>query len=118
MDANQTCRTNPTGGNVPWMGCCRTDLANEPLGKCGISVPGSDCVERRAPGNPDNSCGGTFRIGFGSFNVIGGGNGSRGCCQWRTGICGVFDSDFGCVQVDYVPGRTPCTPDYSMGISD
>jgi hypothetical protein len=71
-------------------------------------------VERKSPGNTDATCFfGHFDVGFGGFNVVGSGN---GCCQWRTGVCGVESSDFGCVQVDEVVNRTPCTPDYSKGI--
>jgi|HubBroStandDraft_6_1064221.scaffolds.fasta_scaffold507497_2 hypothetical protein len=106
-----------TGGLVTWTGCCLTDLASEPKGKCGVADPNNTCVERKAPGNLDSTC---MDIHWtepaGAYHVTGMG---QGCCMWRTGTCGVLaiSPDYGCVPGDLIALQVPCTPDFQAGVT-
>jgi hypothetical protein len=113
MDAGALCLMGWPDISHPFTGCCLTTFPQDPQGKCGVSSGASACYERKAPGNPDSSCmGGSFTLDFGGFFV--GGSGVPGCCQWRTGTCGVAADDLGCIDYaqTFYRGK-PCTPDYS-----
>jgi hypothetical protein len=123
MDASTLCLMGWPDMSHPFTGCCLTTFPQDPQGKCGVASGTSPCFERKAPGNPDPSCpqGGNFDLCFGQglscaggFEV--GGSGTAGCCQWRTGTCGVVADDLGCIdQAQVIFQGTPCTPDYAEG---
>jgi hypothetical protein len=114
-DAGALCLVGWPDTNHTFTGCCLTSFVQDSQGKCGVSSGSSACFERKAPGNPDSTCmGGTFNVNFGSFQV--GGSGVPGCCQWRTGTCGVVGDDLGCIDHAETFFRgMPCTPDYTNG---
>jgi hypothetical protein len=117
MDPTALCLMGWPDNNHTFTGCCLTNFPQNPQGKCGVLSGSSACVERKAPGNADSKCmGGNFDVSFGSFSV--GGSGVPGCCQWRTGTCGVAAGDLGCIDYaeTFFRGK-PCTPDYANGSS-
>jgi hypothetical protein len=111
---------DPSGGSIKWSSCCLTDFPQNPEGKCGVTGNGGPCVERMAPGNLDSSCpSGDFRVSsFPPYNIVDTG---QGCCNWRTGKCGLFADtiDLGCVAIpiEISQSMPSCTPDYSHGLA-
>jgi hypothetical protein len=122
MDPSALCLMGWPDTAHTFTGCCLTAFPQNPQGKCGVSSGSSPCFERKAPGNPDPTCqGGNFDVCFGQgltcaggFRV--GGRGVPGCCQWRTGTCGVAAGDLGCIDHAETSFQgMPCTPDYANG---
>jgi hypothetical protein len=113
-DADVACRVgwqDPSGGQLQWTGCCLTSFAQNPDGKCGISLNGGECVERKTPGNLDPNCG--TNVSWRMQQTIGD---DVGCCAWRTGTCGAASRSYGCVEPSIVAAQdVPCVPDYSSG---
>ena len=113
-DEEVTCRAgwqDPSGGQLQWAGCCFTSFPQNPDGKCGISLNGGECVERKAPGNLDPNCG--TSIPWRMQQITGT---DVGCCAWRTGTCGAASGTYGCVEpAAEAAQNVPCVPDYSSG---
>jgi hypothetical protein len=108
----------PPVNQLTFAGCCLTNFPEDSAGKCGVSAAGNTCVEVKAPGNFDPTCGPDAgiqtSIAFGGGNVVTGGG---ACCMWRTSKCGVMAHDFGCIPFDVVDLQdSGCTPDYANGV--